>query len=1260
VKKRISLIYLVLFLSLPITVYFSPRTEVFLSTIKSVREPKTSITSTYKTIYPNLASNASVTLKNTFGPWGGEIDDPGSNISSVNDGNWMTHSFARGRGLIHEIIWNFSEIYNLTLLRFRFQYYPYGYDGVGSVSIYNSLDGNEWTLLPIAELEWHGLIAYDYRIRIEWNNTEIIDTYLMKGVPCKYIKFRFSYYWPDFWSEILFYELEAYEVPIYEMDFMPTDDAWVEKSNPNVNHGSDSINCVDGTSGLNRQNETYWKFDISAIPDNMTICETLFNYWTQESNFTYMNDYWIGYYGTFDNWNETTLTWNNKPPYYYQIAKIHFPESGTHHGNQIWKTDKLKNWVVNQYETDKKVSILETIEYFPNCIVKRRIASKEFPNANEHPRIEIKFRKKATPNNISTFGNLLYDIAEIHFSSNVLTDFNVTFESESHETFLTDSQGYRSSKFNSSSWTKIYNNFIGNIIINFHINPQSEEWTGYKIVVNCDGIKTILEYGSDINIVEFEPIQVVFDAALLVAYKPTLIKVDILNSFSQPKTSVLTLECNGQLYSANVELPANQITTVYLPMNNYILPKPGTLTLSVSLDPVPGESDISNNQASGSFTVKETNDMQILYLPICFLGEQPVSYNELMKHAKGSNEFIIGTYPVSPSKFDYDVSPIPIYFIPTVSPLLPLKLFEMCSLLKLTAKLSGHDRAIGVLPTGWFQAHGFGKLKNLLGVSYVKAALVENTYWTATAHELGHTYGLWTRPGPEEYEKYPPYGRGAGGIWVVKRGSSGQRGDYFLRQDCYCFMGAGYVFPESYWLKWICNDCYEDLLATFTSPQKDPEVLYISGIIYENDTVQADRWYRIQNSSTSLNFGSGGNYSIVYLDSMKQEIGTAGFDPIFLCVDNSTGQNITGFAFTMPYLQNTSTIQIRHNNLTIYERVLSPSVPLINVLSPNGGEIYLSGDDCTIEWEGSDPDGDPLTYNVMYSPDNGASWIPLATNITENCYIWNTSYVQSGNNYLIKVIGNDGVNTGEDVSNSTFTIVTHDIAISGISPSITQVYVGQVVNISATVQNDGNFTETFNVTAYADKNTTIIGDEIVIGTQNVILASGNHTTIALIWNTAGVARGNYTISAYAWPVPGETDTIDNTYIDDTVEVLGATDIVITNLTFSKQNPATNETISINVTVENRGDTTETFDVSVNYTRIIDPLIGTQTITLAPGESITLNFTWTPTTSGRYEIKAYTNEIPNDINPADNTKTTYIYVGLSLRHGGGGRTRDLLM
>jgi len=95
----------------------------------------------------------------------------------------------------------------------------------------------------------------------------------------------------------------------------------------------------------------------------------------------------------------------------------------------------------------------------------------------------------------------------------------------------------------------------------------------------------------------------------------------------------------------------------------------------------------------------------------------------------------------------------------------------------------------------------------------------------------------------------------------------------------------------------------------------------------------------------------------------------------------------------------------------------------------------------------------------------------------------------------------------------------HDVAITNVTTSKT--IVGQGFNLCIKVQaeNKGNRLETVNVTVYI--NTTII-------TQTVNLTIGT-TTLNFTWNTTGFDKGNYTISAYAWPVAGETDTEDNSY-----------------------------------------------------------------------------------------------------------------------------------
>jgi hypothetical protein len=78
-------------------------------------------------------------------------------------------------------------------------------------------------------------------------------------------------------------------------------------------------------------------------------------------------------------------------------------------------------------------------------------------------------------------------------------------------------------------------------------------------------------------------------------------------------------------------------------------------------------------------------------------------------------------------------------------------------------------------------------------------------------------------------------------------------------------------------------------------------------------------------------------------------------------------------------------------------------------------------------------------------------------------------------------------------------------------------------------------TETFNVTAYT--NTTAIETQTITN-----LPAGATQTLTFTWNTSGFAEGNYTISAIADTVPGETDTADNSCTDGWVKVTVAGDI----------------------------------------------------------------------------------------------------------------------
>lgn len=108
--------------------------------------------------------------------------------------------------------------------------------------------------------------------------------------------------------------------------------------------------------------------------------------------------------------------------------------------------------------------------------------------------------------------------------------------------------------------------------------------------------------------------------------------------------------------------------------------------------------------------------------------------------------------------------------------------------------------------------------------------------------------------------------------------------------------------------------------------------------------------------------------------------------------------------------------------------------------------------------------------------------------------------------------------------------ISHDVAVSDVVVPVDQVYQGWLVEINVTVANLGETPENFTVTVYYDGNT--------IATRNIQNLEPNATlVVGFMWNTTGVPYWhNYTISAYASPVPHETELANNRYDDGKVKI----------------------------------------------------------------------------------------------------------------------------
>ncbi|MEM3703338.1 MAG: CARDB domain-containing protein [Candidatus Bathyarchaeia archaeon] len=151
-----------------------------------------------------------------------------------------------------------------------------------------------------------------------------------------------------------------------------------------------------------------------------------------------------------------------------------------------------------------------------------------------------------------------------------------------------------------------------------------------------------------------------------------------------------------------------------------------------------------------------------------------------------------------------------------------------------------------------------------------------------------------------------------------------------------------------------------------------------------------------------------------------------------------------------------------------------------------------------------------------------------------------TKWTASGaGSHVVKVMADAPMeaNKTNNVATRAIIVGEHNVAVTSVTPTKNVVLPGEILSINVTATNKGNFIETFNLTLYA--NTT------AIQTITLTLESGNSTTITISWDTSGYAIGNYTIWAYIEPVPRETNTEDNTYVDGTVQILQPLSVSIT-------------------------------------------------------------------------------------------------------------------
>jgi parallel beta-helix repeat protein len=318
------------------------------------------------------------------------------------------------------------------------------------------------------------------------------------------------------------------------------------------------------------------------------------------------------------------------------------------------------------------------------------------------------------------------------------------------------------------------------------------------------------------------------------------------------------------------------------------------------------------------------------------------------------------------------------------------------------------------------------------------------------------------------------------------------------------------------------------------------------GIVIEISSITVDgNGHVIQGSSSGSGFNLTGT-SDVTIRNANVEGFSLGIVLVNASQDVISGNNVTTNQINGVVLSSSDYNTIASNNI---QQNSASGVYLDSSSNNNISSNNIQQNDAYGIWVSSSSNNNIYNNNLV----NNTQQVYTTYDSTDT---WDEGYPDAGNYWTDY--------TGQDVCNGTFQNATgsdgigdtpyvldqnnldnyplmkpypwdsHDIGITYIGkiwavslvppvfPLKTTVGLGLALHINVFVMNYGTYFEVFNVTVYA--NTSAID-----ALTGVTLGGRTSTILDFTWNTTGFAMGNYAISAIATPVPGETDTRDNTF-----------------------------------------------------------------------------------------------------------------------------------
>lgn len=257
-------------------------------------------------------------------------------------------------------------------------------------------------------------------------------------------------------------------------------------------------------------------------------------------------------------------------------------------------------------------------------------------------------------------------------------------------------------------------------------------------------------------------------------------------------------------------------------------------------------------------------------------------------------------------------------------------------------------------------------------------------------------------------------------------------------------------------------------------------------------------------------------------------------------------------------------------------------------------------------------------------------------------YVWDTSNVLEGNYTIRAVIPQ--LEGEENIANNQFIdgviwirapqppIKKHDVAVTSLNISKSQVYKGENVNVNIYVVNVGDYNESFRLVVYAN-----MSEVWSYHVEN--LRAGYGRLLSFTWRV-NLNVGRYVIWAKAEYVEGEANVENNIFIDGTLLVLSPPAYYYHDVAVIYVHPICNiayvgQKLNVTVIVKNLGNFTESFNLTLYYDLNVAGKVLVQKLPPSAEKAVIFEWDTSAVAEGNYTLKAYAEPVEGEINVGNN-------------------------